>query len=127
MISARQNVYDPNPVLFDGLTKYLSEITRYSMEEYLLEVDKYPVLSDEEEQALAERVYHEEDESACERLVLCNLRLVARIALDSCHDTRAASDPADDVVTALYRWSTGATTTPKALMYRRALPAVAGE
>jgi len=57
MISARQSVYDESVVSFDGLTQYLSEITTYPMKEYLLEVDRHPVLTEEEEQRLAEQVY----------------------------------------------------------------------
>ena len=126
MIPERQSVCDENAIPFHGVMKYLSEITKHSVEGYLSEVDKHPVLTEEEEQRLAERVYHGEDASAFQALVLCNLRLVARIALDSCRGSGADLDLADDALTASCRWQTGATAAPKALLYRRALPAVAG-
>ena len=124
MISARQSVYDESVVSFDGLTQYLSEITTYPMKEYLLEVDRHPVLTEEEEQRLAEQVYTSGDEGALVKLVLSNLRLAARIALTCCDGPRV--DPADDVIMALYRWSAGSTAAPKMLTFRLALPTVAG-
>ena len=124
MITAREEVLDRS-VAIDGLMKYLSDINRYPMKEYLSEVDKYPMLSEEEEQTLAEQVYDGNDDVALEKLVLSNLRLVAKIALECC-DEIPFFDPLDDQITALYRWSTGAPAPVKALSYRRALPAVAG-
>ena len=124
MITARETFFPERVVAIDGLMKYLSEITRYPMKEYLSEVDKYPLLTEEEEQTLAEQVYDGEDEGALEKLVLSNLRLVAKIALECCEGQGDSFHPGDDI-TALYRWSTG-TVPAKALTYKRALPAVAG-
>ena len=128
MITARENVIDKSVVAIDGLMKYLSDITKYPMEKYLSEVDKYSILSEEEEQTLAEQVYDSDDEGAIEKLVLSNLRLVAKIALECCEGSEDVFgfDPMDDGIAALYRWSTGAVAPAKALTYRRALPAVAG-
>jgi hypothetical protein len=128
MISAGESVLDKSVVAVDGLMKYLFDITSYPMEKYLSEVDKYSVLTEEEEQTLAEQVYDGDDEVALEKLVLSNLRLVAKIALECCDDSEDAFgfDPMDQGIAALYRWSTGATAPLKALTYRRALPAVAG-
>jgi hypothetical protein len=129
MITAREEFVDQNGDIasgaIGGLIKYLSDINRYPMKEYLSEVDKYPILSEAEEQMLAEQVYDGNDEIALEKLVLSNLRLVAKIALECC-DEIPLFDPADDQITALYKWSTGAPAPVKALSYRRALPAVAG-
>ena len=125
MITARESVPEQRIAPIDGLMKYLSEISKYPMKDYLSEVDKYPVLTEEEEQTLAEEVYDTDDEVALEKLVLSNLRLVAKIALECCDDSENLFDPADDGITALYRWSTGAAAPAKALSYRRALPAVA--
>lgn len=126
MITVRESFLGEGVVALDGLMTYLSEITKYPMKEYLSEVDKYPVLTEEEEQALAGQVYDSEDEAALEKLVLSNLRMVAKIALDCCDESEIAFfNPADDAITALYRWSTGAAAPAKALTYRRALPAVA--
>ena len=127
MITVRERVSEQRMVPIDGLMKYLSEIAKYPMKDYLSEVDKYPVLTEEEEQTLAEQVYDSDDEVALEKLVLSNLRLVAKIALDCCDDSMdGLFDPADDGITALYRWSTGTAAPAKALTYRLALPAVAG-
>lgn len=130
MITASESVIDKKSmVAIDGLMRYLSDITKYPMKEYLSEVDKYPELTEEEEQTLAEQVYDGDDEVALEKLVLSNLRLVARIALDCCDDSEDASgfdDPMEEGIAALYRWSTGTAAPLKALTYRLALPAVAG-
>ena len=131
MITARESVTDRSVVAIDGLMKYLSDITKYPMKEYLSEVDKYPVLTEEEEQTLAEQVYDSDDEAALKKLVLSNLRLVAKIALECCDEAEDAPDvfgldPTDDGIAALYRWSTGTMAPIKALTYRLALPAVAG-
>ena len=127
MISTRESVIDRSVVAIDGLMKYLFDITNYPMKDYLTEVDKYPVLTEEEEQMLAEQVYDSDDEVALEKLVLSNLRLVAKIALDCCDDSLDGFfDPADEGITALYRWSTGTVAPAKALTYRLALPSVAG-
>ena len=125
MIAARESVSEQRIAPIDGLMKYLSEISNYPMKDYLSEVDKYPVLTEEEERTLAEQVYNTDDEVALEKLVFSNLRLVAKIALECCDDSENLFDPADDGITALYRWSTGAAAPAKALTYRRALPAVA--
>jgi RNA polymerase sigma-32 factor len=58
------------PIPFDPLKKYLQEISRY------------PVLSKEEEFKLAERVYKYKDKEAAQKLVISNLRLVVKIALE---------------------------------------------
>ena len=129
MITRREEFVDRTAgigsMAIDGLMKYLSDINKYPMEEYLSEVDKHPMLSEEEEQMLAEQVYEENDEAALEKLVLSNLRLVAKIALE-CSDDIPCIDPEDDQIMALYKWSTGAPAPVKALSYRRALSAVAG-
>jgi RNA polymerase sigma-32 factor len=57
------------PASFDPLKQYLTEISRH------------PLLSREEERALAEKVYSNRDKSAARTLVLSNLKLVVKIAL----------------------------------------------
>jgi RNA polymerase sigma-32 factor len=52
------------------------------MNTYLLEVSKYPVLTREEEFEVSQRVFDEDDRNAAERLVVSNLRLVVKIALE---------------------------------------------
>lgn len=61
---------DKLPIPFDPLKKYLQEISRH------------PVLSREEEFELAERVYKFRDREAAQKLVISNLRLVVKIALE---------------------------------------------
>jgi RNA polymerase sigma-32 factor len=49
---------------------------------YLHEVSKHPIMTREEEREMAQRVRMEGDEDAEQRMVLANLRLVVKIALD---------------------------------------------
>ncbi len=49
---------------------------------YLHEVSKYPLMTKEEEQEMAQRVQMGGDKDAGQRMVLANLRLVVKIALD---------------------------------------------
>ncbi len=53
-----------------------------SVGRYLAEVRKYSLLTREEEHELAVRAYEDGDREAAEKLVLSNLRLVVKIALD---------------------------------------------
>jgi RNA polymerase sigma-32 factor len=52
------------------------------LKKYLSEVSKYAVLSREDELDLASRVFNENDRMAAEKLVISNLRLVVKIALE---------------------------------------------
>jgi RNA polymerase sigma-32 factor len=61
---------DNLPAPIDPLKMYLAELTRH------------PVLSKEDELATARRAYEDGDRDAAERLVLANLRLVVKIALE---------------------------------------------
>jgi RNA polymerase sigma-32 factor len=49
---------------------------------YLHEVSKYPLMTREEEREMAQRVQMKGDKDAEQRMVLANLRLVVKIALD---------------------------------------------
>ncbi|MGD0231422.1 MAG: sigma-70 family RNA polymerase sigma factor [Syntrophorhabdales bacterium] len=51
---------------------------------YLYEISKHPVLSREEEREVAERMRVAADSEAEQKLVVSNLRLVVKIALDYC-------------------------------------------
>lgn len=48
---------------------------------YLSQIERYPVLSREEENALAKRCKDEGDSSACQALITSNLRFVIKVAL----------------------------------------------
>ncbi len=50
------------------------------LDAYLNTISAFPVLSAEEERALAERFYHEDDLDAARELVLCHLRFVVHLA-----------------------------------------------
>jgi RNA polymerase sigma-32 factor len=52
-----------------------------SLSRYLQDIRRYPMLTQEEEYALAKRYFDHGDESAGERLVTSHLRLVAKIAV----------------------------------------------
>ncbi len=58
------------PAKFDPLQKYLQEIS------------KYPVLSREEEEAIAKAYYETKDPKLAYKLVISNLRLVVKIAFE---------------------------------------------
>ncbi len=60
----------------------LEAIPRDTLERYFSEVGKYPLLSREEELELAQRVHGSNDPEAAQKLVLSNLRLVVKIALE---------------------------------------------
>ncbi len=53
---------------------------RNSLDLYIKEVSKYPILSAKEERSLAEKWFYEKDRSAAEKLVLSNLRFVVKLA-----------------------------------------------
>ena len=55
---------------------------RDSLNIFLKEVENYPVLSREEERALAVKYYEEKDYVSARRLVVSNLRFVVKIALE---------------------------------------------
>ena len=54
--------------------------TAGSIESYIQNANRFPMLSQEEELALAERLYQDNDVEAARQLVLCHLRLVISIA-----------------------------------------------
>lgn len=58
------------PTPFDPLRKYLSEVSRYH------------VLSKDEEFEVAKRIYEKKDKEAAQKLVMSNLKLVVKIALE---------------------------------------------
>ncbi|HTO54666.1 MAG TPA: RNA polymerase factor sigma-32 [Myxococcota bacterium] len=68
----------PVPAEQSGLDRY----PRDTLARYFAEVGKYPLLSREEELELAQRVHGENDPEAAQKLVLSNLRLVVKIALE---------------------------------------------
>jgi len=60
-----------------------SDLTTHdALGRYFAEIGRYPLLSREEEKALAIRVFENDDQEAAHKLVLSNLRLVVKIALD---------------------------------------------
>jgi RNA polymerase sigma-32 factor len=60
----------------------LETFPRDTLARYFSEVGKYPLLSREEELELAQRVHGSKDPEAAQKLVLSNLRLVVKIALE---------------------------------------------
>ena len=60
----------------------IESVPRDALARYFAEVGRYPLLSREEELELAERVHESNDPEAAQKLVLSNLRLVVKIALE---------------------------------------------
>jgi RNA polymerase sigma-32 factor len=60
----------------------LDAVPRDTLSRYFSEVGKYPLLSREEELELAQKVFGSNDAEAAQKLVLSNLRLVVKIALE---------------------------------------------
>ena len=69
-ILIRKNEEGSLPTPFDPLRKYLSEVSRYH------------VLSRDEEFEVAKRIYEKKDKDAAQKLVMSNLKLVVKIALE---------------------------------------------
>ena len=57
-------------------------VPRDALDAYFAQASKYPLLTREEEHALAVRVREHSDPDAAERLAVSNLRLVAKIAME---------------------------------------------
>ncbi|MCX7959445.1 MAG: RNA polymerase factor sigma-32 [Deltaproteobacteria bacterium] len=68
------------------------EISSSSVSIYLREVRKYPLLSPEEEYALAKKYKETKDISAAHKLITSNLRFVVKIALEYIHYNVRLSD-----------------------------------
>ena len=60
----------------------LDSVPRDTLARYFAEVGKYPLLTREEELELAQKVFRGNDAEAAQKLVLSNLRLVVKIALE---------------------------------------------
>jgi len=58
----------------------LPEVKNDTLEKYIKEINKYPVLSAKEEYELAKRVQEKNDIEAAKKLILSNLRFVVKIA-----------------------------------------------
>ncbi len=55
------------------------------LQSYLREIQKYPLLSREEERQLALKYYHDKDRESLQKLVTSNLRFVVKIAYEYAH------------------------------------------
>jgi RNA polymerase sigma-32 factor len=60
----------------------LPVLSENTLQSYLVEINRYPVLSQEEEFTIAERYYREKSMKDAHRLVISNLRYVVKIALE---------------------------------------------
>lgn len=56
--------------------------TRSCLDQYFVEINRVPLLTREEELALAKRLKDDNDEDAARRLVLANLRFVVKVAFE---------------------------------------------
>lgn len=67
------------PVAYEARTEL---VPLDPLRSYLAELQKYPLLTEEEERALAEKYHKEGDIEAAKKLVTSHLRLVVRIAME---------------------------------------------
>ena len=72
---------EDNDIMQEIEDKSLS-ITFDPLKKYLSEVSKYPVLSREEELEVATKIHENKDIEAAQKMVISNLRLVVKIALE---------------------------------------------
>ena len=70
------------PVPVTTTTSEPSLVPHDALSAYFAELGKYPLLTPEEERALAVRVHDHGDPEAAQQLVLANLRLVVKIAME---------------------------------------------
>jgi len=63
-------------------TKSLEKVRRDPLQQYMLEVSRYPLLSPEEEGQVARHYKEHRDKKSAQALVLANLRLVVKIAME---------------------------------------------
>ena len=67
--------------------------TRNTLSQYIKEIEQFPLLNNDEEKALGEKVVHG-DEKALEKLIQSNLRLVIKIA----HEFKGYGVPLNEIV-----------------------------
>ena len=73
----------PNiPIVQNGEDNSLPASTQDALTQYLAEINKYPLLTKEEEEQLTRTYYETRDPAIASRIVTSNLRLVVKIALD---------------------------------------------
>lgn len=70
IVDLAEPVAEPGLTITDPLTRYMAEVSRY------------PVLSREDEHALAVRYYETGDRAAAQQLVTSNLRFVVKVAME---------------------------------------------
>ena len=81
--SGNEEITLPNlPIVQNGEDSSLPASTRDALTQYLAEINKYPLLSKEEEERLTRTYYETRDPAIASRIVTSNLRLVVKIALD---------------------------------------------
>lgn len=73
---------DAAPTLADRVSEDTSLVRLPPLQRYLADIRRYPLLTREEEHALAVRYFEEEEVEVAQKLVTANLRLVVKIALE---------------------------------------------
>ncbi len=73
---------NPAPVPAVSHSKELVPLEADNLQRYLAEINKYPLLSKEEEEAITKAYYETRDPALAHKIVTSNLRLVVKIALD---------------------------------------------
>ncbi len=72
----------PLPLASQDNESFLPSLSADTLQQYLAEITRYPLLSREEEQELTKKYYETRDPQIASRIVTANLRLVVKIALD---------------------------------------------
>jgi RNA polymerase sigma-32 factor len=79
---AEEIVFDEGKEIIERPDESSLPIPLDPLKQYLAEVSKYPVLSRDEELEIAYGVFNEKNRAGAEKLVISNLRLVVKIALE---------------------------------------------
>jgi len=78
----REDINLPIPISETKDGDLLPSVCADTLQQYLAEISRYPLLTREEEQRLTKEYYETRDPKIASRIVTANLRLVVKIALD---------------------------------------------
>ncbi len=82
VLDIREDINLPIPISETKDGDLLPSVCADTLQQYLAEISRYPLLTREEEQRLTKEYYETRDPKIASRIVTANLRLVVKIALD---------------------------------------------